>query len=60
MKRPSLLLTLAAQDAADAALAIERTLKTGDLALATSQLPDLNTRLTRLLPELQSLVSKAA
>ena len=55
-----LLLTLAAQDAADAALAIERTLQTGDLALATSQLPDLNTRLTRLLPELQSLVSKAA
>ena len=55
-----LLLTLAAQDAADAALAIERTLRSGDLALATSQLPDLNSRLTRLLPELQSLVSKAA
>ncbi len=55
-----LLLTLAAQDAANAALAMERTLKSGDVALATTFLPELHTQLARLLPELQALANKAA
>jgi CheY-like chemotaxis protein len=55
-----LLLTLAAQEAADAALAMEKTLKAGDLATATAMLPALHTQLARLLPELQALANKAA
>jgi len=55
-----LLLTLAAQPAADAALEVERAVRAGELARATSLLPKLEAQLALLLPQLQDLVRRAA
>ncbi len=55
-----LLLTLAAQPAADAALEVERAVRAADLARAASLLPGLDAELGRLLPELESLIRRAA
>jgi len=55
-----LLLTLAAQPAADAALDVERAVRAGELARATSLLPKLEAQLSLLLPQLQGLVRRAA
>jgi len=55
-----LLLTLAAQPAADAALEVERALRDHDLNRATANVPRLEQHLSRLLPELQALLRRAA
>jgi HPt (histidine-containing phosphotransfer) domain-containing protein len=55
-----LLLTLAAQPAADVALEVERALREHDPKRAAAGVPRLESQLARLLPELQRLVSKAA
>jgi CheY-like chemotaxis protein len=55
-----LLLTLAAQPAADVALDCERALRERDLVRAANQVPRLEAQLSRLLPELQRLVRRAA
>ena len=55
-----LLLTLAAQPAADVALEVERALREKDPKRAAAGVPRLEGQLARLLPELHRLVSKAA
>jgi len=55
-----LLLTLAAQPAADVALEVEHFLREHDLARATAHLPRLEAQLMRLLPELNRLARRAA
>ena len=55
-----LLLTLAAQPAADVALDVERAIREHDLKRAAAGLPRLDGQLARLLPELEKLVRKAA
>ncbi len=55
-----LLLTLAAQPAADAALEVERAVRATDLARASSLMPRLEAQLARLLPELETLLRRAA
>ena len=55
-----LLLTLAAQPAADVALECERSLREHDLKRAATHVPRLEAHLARLLPELQRLVRRAA
>ena len=55
-----LLLTLAAQPAADVALECERCLREHDLKRAATHVPRLEAHLARLLPELQRLVRRAA
>ena len=55
-----LLLTLAAQPAADAALEVERAVRSGDLPRAAALLPHLQGQLAKLMPELQALLRRAA
>jgi HPt (histidine-containing phosphotransfer) domain-containing protein len=55
-----LLLTLAAQDAADVALTIEHAIRSSELATAAGLLPLFDSQLARLLPELQALQRRAA
>jgi signal transduction histidine kinase/DNA-binding response OmpR family regulator len=55
-----LLLTLAAQPAADAALEVEHAVRGGDLPRAAALLPHLEGQLSRLLPELNALLRRAA
>ena len=55
-----LLLTLAAQPAADAALEVEHAVRAGDLPRAVALLPNLEAHLTQLMPELYSLLRRAA
>jgi CheY-like chemotaxis protein/HPt (histidine-containing phosphotransfer) domain-containing protein len=55
-----LLLTLAAQPAADVALEVERALREHDPQRAATGVPRLEGQLARLLPELQNLVRRAA
>jgi signal transduction histidine kinase/DNA-binding response OmpR family regulator len=55
-----LLLTLAAQPAADVALEVERALREHDPKRAAAGVPRLEAQLARLLPELQQLVRRAA
>jgi signal transduction histidine kinase/CheY-like chemotaxis protein/HPt (histidine-containing phosphotransfer) domain-containing protein len=55
-----LLLTLAAQPAADVALEVERSLREHDTKRAAEGVPRLEGQLARLIPELQGLVKKAA
>ncbi|MEQ1832790.1 MAG: response regulator [Candidatus Eisenbacteria bacterium] len=55
-----LLLTLAAQDASDAALRLERAVRHGDMAAAAQLMPPFEGQLGRLLPELQTLQRRAA
>jgi len=55
-----LLLTLGAQPAADAALEVERAVRSGELGRAGTLIPRLEAQLGRLLPELQGLLRRAA
>jgi len=55
-----LLLTLAAQPAADVALEVEHALREHDMKRASAGVPRLEGQLERLIPELQRLVRKAA
>ena len=55
-----LLLTLAAQDASDEALRLERAVRHGDMPAAAQLMPALDGQLARLLPELRTLVRRAA
>src|SRR5262249_55596729 len=55
-----LLLTLAAQPAADVALEVERALRDHDLKRAAAGVPRLESQLAQLLPELQALLRRAA
>ena len=55
-----LLLTLAAQDAAEVALTIEHAVRAGELANAAGLLPLFDAQLARLLPELRALQNRAA
>jgi signal transduction histidine kinase/DNA-binding response OmpR family regulator len=55
-----LFLTLGAEDAADAALEIERCVKAQDLVGARSKLSRLDAELARVIPELEALQRKAA
>ena len=55
-----LFLTLAAEDAANSALDLERRVAAGDLAGARELLPGLEAELARLIPELESLRDRAA
>ena len=55
-----LLLTLAAQPAADAALEVEHAIRGGELARAAALMPQLDSQLARLMPELHSLLRRAA
>ncbi len=55
-----LLLTLAAQPAADSALEVERAVRASDFPRATSLLTRLESQLARLLPELETLLRRAA
>jgi len=55
-----LLLTLAAQPAADVALEVEHALREHDMKRASACVPRLEGQLERLIPELQRLIRKAA
>jgi HPt (histidine-containing phosphotransfer) domain-containing protein len=55
-----LLLTLAAQPAADVALEVEHALREHDMKRAAAGVPRLEGQLERLIPELQRLIRKAA
>ncbi|HKV68505.1 MAG TPA: response regulator, partial [Gaiellales bacterium] len=55
-----LLLTLAAQPAADVALEVEHALREHDMKRAAAGVPRLEGQLERLIPELQGLIRKAA
>ena len=55
-----LLLTLAAQPAADVALEVEHAVREHDLKRASAGVPRLEGQLERLIPELQRLIRKAA
>ena len=55
-----LLLTLAAQPAADVALEVEHAVREHDMKRASAGVPRLEGQLERLIPELQRLIRKAA